>query len=144
MRAKCLSLYSILSIAPLLLMAPDLVGARCAGVALKEIRSLRGLPTELRRLLPKQTQGLDGIADSGERFNITDVVDHDLPMRRFTLAAVGDNCAVMAVEHGGYAHYFELIEYRLTGSAWRSLDSENVERKPTSIDDLLNLHGWPK
>jgi hypothetical protein len=119
---------------------PNLVGARCAGVPLREVRSLNGLPGELRRLLPERSTGLDGIADSGGDYNVTDVVDPKLPMRRFSLAAVGDDCAVIAVERGGYSHYFEVTEYRLVGGAWHSLGTENVGRKPNSTDELLTRH----
>jgi hypothetical protein len=138
------SLRLVIAIVPLLVILPALGGARCAGTAVKEVQSLSALPSELRRLLPKQPQGLDGIADRGERFNVTDVVVRDLRMRRFMLAAIGDNCVVIAIERGGRGHYFELTEYRLIEGSWRSIDDAKVEKEPTSIDDLLNSLGWPK
>jgi hypothetical protein len=114
---------------------------RCSGVAVTEVRSLDKLPNPLRRLLPNSTSGLNGIADRGDRFNATDVVDDDLPMRRFSLAAVGTTCAVIAVEYGGRAHGFELTEYRLTGTGWNSIAHHAVFNEPKSVKDLLRDAG---
>lgn len=110
----------------------------CPGVAVSETRSLGKLPRQLRRLLPTATHGLNSIADRGGRFNVTDVVGNDLPMRRFTLAAVGETCAVIAVEYGGRAHGFELSEYRLTAGAWHSVARHSVFEEPKSIAELLS------
>ena len=112
---------------------------RCAGEAVTEVRSLSKLPSDLRRLLPIHTRGLDGIADRGGRFNVTDVVDEDLPMHRFTLAAIGKSCAVVAIEYGGRAHGFQLTEYRLAISGWRSVGKNSVFNEPISVTDLLTL-----
>lgn len=110
---------------------------RCYGVAVAEVRSLKALPDQLRHLLPSATTGLDSIADRGDRFNVTDVSDHDLPMRRFVLAAVGASCAVIAVEYGGRAHGFELTEYRHTDEAWKAVQHRTVLGEPKSAKDLL-------
>jgi hypothetical protein len=112
---------------------------RCSGVAITEVRSLKALPNQLRHLLPSATSGQDGIADRGGRFNVTDVTDHELPMRRFVLAAVGASCAVIAVEYGGRAHGFELTEYRLTDEAWKATQHRTVLGEPKSTKDLLTF-----
>jgi hypothetical protein len=110
---------------------------RCSGVAITEVRSLDALPIQLRHMLPGATSGPDGISDRGGRFNVTDVTDHDLPMRRFVLAAIGTSCAVIAVEFGGRAHGFELTEYRLTDEAWQAVRHRAVLGEPKSTRDLL-------
>jgi hypothetical protein len=110
---------------------------RCSEAALTEVRSLEALPSQLRQLFPSATSGADGIADRGGRFNVTDVIDHDWPMRRFVLAAVGTSCAVVAVEYGGRAHGFELTEYRLTGEGWKAVERRTLSREPKSTKDLL-------
>jgi hypothetical protein len=117
--------------------APSCGKDRCPGEVLTEIRSLEKLPTPLRRLLPNATRGLDGIADRGGPFNATDAVTHDFPMRRFTLAAVGATCAVIAVEYGGRGHGFELTEYRSTDVGWHSIARYIVYDEPKSTTDLL-------
>jgi hypothetical protein len=80
---------------------------------------------------------MDGIADRGGRFNVTDVAVHDWPMRRFVLAAVGTSCAVVAVEYGGRAHGFELTEYRLTAEGWKADERRTLSSEPKSTKDLL-------
>ena len=110
---------------------------RCSGAAVTEVRSLEALPNQLRHLFPSSTIGVDGIADRGGRFNATDVIAHDWPMRRFVIAAVGTSCAVVAIEYGGRAHGFELREYRLTGEGWKAGERRTLSIEPKSTSDLL-------
>ena len=110
---------------------------RCSGATVTEVRSLEALPIQLRRLFPSSTSGVDGIAERGGRFNATDVIVHDWPMRRFVMAAVGTSCAVVAVEYGGRAHGFELTEYRLTGEGWKAGERRTLSIEPKSTRDLL-------
>jgi hypothetical protein len=116
---------------------PGNAADRCSGIAVIEVRSLAGLPADLRKQLPATSRGLRGLADRGGAFNVTDVVDDSLPMRRFTLAAVGATCAVVAVEYGGYSHGFELTEYRLAAAGWGSVWRSTVLAEPRSVRDLL-------
>jgi len=116
---------------------------QCSGSDLVEVRSLAALPTGIRQLLPRGT-GHDGIADRGGRFNVTDALTREtaaLPMRRFTLAAVGATCAVVAIEYGGIAHGFGTREYRLIGEVWREVwpatAQGGLSREPKSVSDLL-------
>jgi hypothetical protein len=110
---------------------------RCVGATLNEATSLAALPDGVRRLLASMGNGFDGIADKGGRFNATDVVDHNVPMRRFILAAVGATCAVVAIEHGGLAHNFEVREYQVVGSAWQLTSHATVFNEPRSVADLV-------
>lgn len=105
-----------------------------------EVRSLQSLPHSLRPLLPAATSSLVGIADRDGRFNVTDVVDHNLPMQRFVLAAVGTTCAVVAVEHGGRAHGFELTEYRLIDDKWKPTGRLRTLDESKSTRDLLTTN----
>jgi hypothetical protein len=112
-------------------------GERCHGVSMSEVRSLGKLPSDLRKQLPRSEAGLDGIADRDGRFNATDVVTPNVPTRRFTLAAVGATCAVIAVERGGIARWFEVTEYRLSGATWNLVVKATIRQEPRSIADLL-------
>jgi hypothetical protein len=112
---------------------------RCPGESVREVTSLDNLPRELRALLPRDNAGLDGIADRGRPFNATDVVLHDLPRRRFTLAAVSSSCAVIAVQYGGIATGFTLTEYHLVQNRWLMVSHTFVFREPRSATDLLTL-----
>jgi len=113
-------------------------GERCPGVSMSEVRSLGKLPSALRKQLPGSESGLDGIADRDARFNATDVVTPNVPTRRFTLAAVGATCAVIAVERGGIARWFEVTEYRLSGATWNPVGKLAIRQEPRSTADLLS------
>lgn len=69
--------------------------------------------------------------------SMTDVIDDSLPMHRFTLAAVGSNCALIAIEHGGFVHGFDVAEYGLTTVGWRLRWLRTVVREPNSVADLV-------
>lgn len=127
----------ILALSDVFVVPPTGAEDRCSGPTVIEVRSLDTLPKLLRHLLPSSTRGEDGIADRGGRFNATDVIDHDLPMRRFVMAAVGTSCAVVAVEYGGMAHGFELREYWLTGEGWKAGERHTLSIEPKSTKDLL-------
>jgi hypothetical protein len=115
------------------------IGAdRCAARAASEIHSLSGLPATLRAVLPPAAHGSEGIADTDAPFNATDVVDHTLPRRRFTLAAVSGDCAVIAIEFGGYTHGFEISEYHLARGGWKLTNNTSVFRRPKTVMDLLS------
>lgn len=118
--------------------APSSAKNGCDATQLTEVRSLAKLPTAIRHLLPRATRGPHGIADRGGDFKVTDVVvDQNLPMRRFTLAAVGSSCALIAVEYGGIAHGFEVTEYGLTAGGWQLRWRRAVVREPSSVADLV-------
>ena len=54
---------------------------------------------------------MEGIADRGQPFNVTDVVDNRLPMQRFLTAGVDGDTWLVAVERGGRAHYAEAYHF---------------------------------
>jgi hypothetical protein len=137
MNMQHLTLGAIVAFSAVIAASPAHAEGRCSGAVVAEVRSLGALPRQIRRLLPGATSGLDGIADRGGRFNVTDVTDHDLPMRRFALAAVGASCAVVAVEYGGRAHGFELTEYHLADDAWKAVERRKIPDEPKSTKDLL-------
>lgn len=117
--------------------APSSAKNACDTTQLTGVRSLGNLPGPIRRLLPSATRGQSGIADRGGNFNVTDVIDPSLPMRRFTLAGVGSTCALIAIEYGGFVHGFEVAEYGLTTVGWRLRWRRTVVREPSSVADLV-------
>jgi len=72
-----------------------------AGHHFREVRTLGALPSSVRAILGVGKPGLDGIADAGGKYNITDVVDSRYPMRSFVVAGVDDGAALVALERGG-------------------------------------------
>ena len=140
---RCSFIVIVLAFSAFFVAPPTYAEDRCNGTAVTEALSLEALPYQLRHLLPSSTSGVDGMADRGGRFNATDVVVHDWPMRRFVLAAVGTSCAVVALEYGGMAHGFELTEYHLTGEGWKAGARRTLPSEPKSIGDLLDARADP-
>jgi hypothetical protein len=90
------------------------------GNALKEVRTLGGLPPALQKALGVGGTGMAGIADRGGKFNSSDVIGDAMPTRRFLVAGLGRDGALVAVERGGFALY--------TNVTWFS----DVERRPVA------------
>lgn len=59
-----------------------------AGHIFHEVRNLKELPAGVQSALGVGKSGLDGIADHGGKYNPTDVILSDLPMRRFLFAGL--------------------------------------------------------
>jgi len=81
------------------------------GHALREVRTLKDLPRPLQKSLGVGDTGMGGIADRGGAFNPTDVVDGATPSRRFLVAGLDDDTALVAVERGGLARYVVVTWY---------------------------------
>jgi len=109
----------------------------CAGKPLVEAHSLEILPSQLNSLLGRDRSGLEGIADRNGKFNVTDVVDNKLPMRRFVLAGLSASCAVVAVERGGRAHTYEVVMFERTDAKWRVAQRWSINAAPRSLQELV-------
>src|SRR2546425_13315661 len=86
----------------------------CAGKPLTEAHSLEILPAQLNSLLGRDRSGLEGIADRNGKFNVTDVEDNKLAMRRFVLAGLSASCAIVAVERGARPQNYQGLEFGVT------------------------------
>jgi hypothetical protein len=82
---------------------------RWQGHVLQEVRSLGQVPVVLQAALGAGQPGLGGVADRGQPFNHTDVVDQQLPMRRFLVAGHDGRTWLVAVEHGGRGYSVEVL-----------------------------------
>src|SRR5580658_6423295 len=85
-----------------------------AGHALSEVRTLQELPPDLQAVLGVGTPGMEGIADRNGKYNPTDVIDSSLPMRRFLVAGLDGDTALVAVEHGGRGWRVEVALFKKT------------------------------
>jgi len=55
------------------------------------------------------------MADPGQKFQVTDVVlDRTLPFRRLVFAGTKDDIWFVHYEHGGIAHRYYVIAFKLT------------------------------
>ena len=104
-----------------------------AGHELREVRSLRQLPPPVQMALGVGISGLEGIADRNGKYNPTDVVDSRLPMRRFLIAGVDADSALVAIERGGFGWSVEVIFFSY------STKKLTVERKWTLFESPQTL-----
>ena len=113
----------------------------CESRATVEVRSLTALPNEISELLGAKRAGLDGIADRNGKFNATDLIDDmNLPMHRFVVAKLADNCAVVMIEHGGRGHWFEVIRFELADAKWRISRRWPIENATNSPPEFAPSH----
>ena len=91
-------------------------------------------------LLPKRIQALFDypIANKGEPFNATDVIDlsKPLPGARFAIAGISARYALLAVERGGVAHSLETSLYNLTSQDLLIVQTWSLPAYPAYLNDL--------
>ena len=101
----------------------------------QEITSLTDLPASIQETLGVGRKGYEGIADAGDSFNITDVVDTNVPNRRFTIAGISNTHLLVAIERGGRAHNFQIVLFELP----RTQRGEwTLVEKPANLRALLD------
>jgi hypothetical protein len=87
----------------------------CSRDKFQTITNLAGLPAEVLTSL----RGMSDLADHDAAFEGTDVVGPErLPSRRFVLAAVDVDRALVAVEHGGLGYNVEVWMFERLGGHW--------------------------
>jgi len=125
------------------------VGATCAAAAdtalridtrsLVEVRMLAALPRDVTSALGRQKAGVQGIADVGEKFNATDVVDSRLPMRRLVVGGASSASVLVAYEQGGYSHSFHAVAFSLGSSGWSQVCEWTLNENPYTLRGLLEV-----
>jgi hypothetical protein len=101
-----------------------------------QVNSLAELPAGLRASLVAAT----GLSDRGGPFNAGCVVQKDVPSSRFVLGARRPDVLVLAVEHGGFAHYVETLEYRQAAGKWTLAGRGKGALKVESAEKLVAQH----
>jgi len=109
-----------------------------ASTPLVAVHSLAELPPEVRGILGARRDGLEGIADRGGKFNATDVINPKLPMRRFSLAGVAQNCALVAVERGGRGYSVEVLLFERSANSWNIQTFASLKSAPRSLPELVS------
>jgi hypothetical protein len=107
----------------------------------EEAQSLRELPAGIQALLGVGLGAAGGIADRGERFNVSDVAGDNLPMRRFALAIVHGDTAVVALEQGGRGYSVRTVEFQQVGMTWQAVRCAALLGVPRRGSDLLAALG---
>ena len=108
------------------------------GHKFREVRSLSALPRSLQTTLDVGRAGLDGIADRDGKFNPTDVVDSSLPMRRFVVAGLEDDSALVAVEQGGLGYGVEVTLFSHTAGDARAERTWTLFEPPKTLRALVD------
>jgi hypothetical protein len=103
------------------------------------VHTIKGLPNDVNVLLGRQKEGPDGIADVGEPFNRTDVVDRRLPMRRFIVAGVSSTSVLVAYEQGGRGYSMQARGYVLEHAGWRQVGAWTIGERPYTVIGLVGL-----
>jgi hypothetical protein len=107
-----------------------------------ELHTLKQLPPEVLSFLVNDPP--KGIADRGEKFNVTDVVNTALPMKRFVLAAMASDRLVVEVERGGRSRYFQTFDFRLLDHQWVYASRTNTSEQIDDVSTLLRRLNGPK
>lgn len=116
---------------------PMMSGVEWQGRPLREVRSVRQIPASAQFGLGVDRQGLDGVADRGQPFNPTDVIDERLPMRRFLVAGHDGDTWLVAIERGGRGYSVEVFQFAAqeptAKQKWVLLD------RPRTLADVVRL-----
>ena len=105
------------------------------GRVFHEVRSLAQLPEAIQSSLGVGRPGTDGIADRGRPFNVTDVTDSRLPMRRFLTAGHESDTWIVALERGGRSHGVDVYMYAATGPVLQQ--HWGLRDRPSSLTEVV-------
>jgi hypothetical protein len=109
-----------------------------AGHTFREVTTLSALPASLQAALGVGRPGLDGIADRGGRYNSTDVIlDSNLPMRRFLVAGLDRDRALVAIEHGGWGWNVEVRLFSNINGKYVVQKEWTLFEAPRTLRDLV-------
>ena len=107
--------------------------------SLVQVRTLDGLPRDVNALLGQGKGGPDGIADRGQPFNKTDVVDSRLPMRRFIVGGSSLSAVLVAYEQGGRGSSVQALGFVLEPSGWKQIGQWTLKSTPYTLFGLIEL-----
>jgi hypothetical protein len=113
-------------------------GVQWRGQFFRQVYSLQALPTAIQNSLGVGRPGMEGIADRDGKFNPTDVVDSALPMRRFALAGLSSNAALVAIEHGGRGYNVQILLIPLASIDTEPKETWTLFEAPKSLRELID------
>jgi len=102
------------------------------------VTSIRGLPLGVRDGLQKLFgNGALDIADPGAEFQVTDVINSKLPLRRLVAAGCSiDNHCLVYYERGGRTHSWHVALFHWTPTATRFEGGGTAPESLATIDDV--------
>jgi hypothetical protein len=112
----------------------------------QEVRALAGLPPTIKSTLGVGRPGLDGLADRGQSFNVTDMVDDRVPMRRLLSAGRDGDNWIVALERGGRGYSVEVFLFSAHEAAPKQTrsfaTSEIVPRRSQRLFSKWCVGAW--
>lgn len=99
-----------------------------------EVRSLSAIPAAIQHQLDVLAGGTLGVAEKGQPFNIADVTDQDLPMRRLLAAGHDGDRWIVALEQGGRGYSIQVFLFVKN----EQHDHWVLLTKPTSLQQVLD------
>jgi hypothetical protein len=130
-------------LASLLLATTSLVAADAGKFfdtgLLIEVNTIEAFPTDIKVALGRQKSGVDGFADKRDKFNATDVINSDLPMRRFIVGGASSNSDVLAYEEGGRAYSIHAVAFTLGKQGWTPAGEWDLAENPYTLRRLLEI-----
>ncbi|WP_092360220.1 hypothetical protein [Collimonas sp. OK242] len=105
----------------------------CSGMPLVEVPSLQALPNEINTFLHRDRDV--EIASRGEWFNPGDVGEG--PHRRFAIAGLNADCAIVAIEHGGRGYSVEIFIFEHKDWGWLGRRDGVMWAVPETLEDLV-------
>ncbi len=107
------------------------------GCEFAEVGSLALLPAAIQDSLGARRAGAEGIAERGARFNTTDVVQPGLPMRRFVIAGLAPDAAIVAYERGGRGYSVGIMLFKWSGSHIQRVRTWTTYDPPDGLVGLI-------
>jgi hypothetical protein len=86
-----------------------------------KVNSLKELPMEINDLLNAKFRFF-GLADIGEQFNASDMIDLKQPSSRLKEASLSEDAAVLTIEKGGIAVRFIELRFFKDDKGWHLLE----------------------
>jgi hypothetical protein len=126
---------SILTLVLSIIPAVTIAGNSCEQRTCREIRTLKELPNEVLSFVLNHPHGL--LADRGGAFNITDLIDPSLPMRRFVVAGMMRDRLAVEIERGGRSHYFQTLHFQRVDNLWVYVSTEDFSEEVDNLSALL-------
>ena len=104
----------------------------------KPLKSLDAIPAAILKALLLKMPYDPRLADRGERFNATDVIDAKLPRRRFMFGGTSSRFILVYYEHGGRALHYHLAVFDVGGKKPELVFAAQSPRVQT-IGEVKNL-----
>ena len=103
------------------------------------LKSLKAVPAAVLKALLLKMPYDPRLADQGEKFNVIDVVDSRIPMRRFAFGGKSSQCILICYEHGGRSHHYHLVVFAVGGETPQVVFAGRPGQRVQTINEVKEL-----